>query len=255
MKLITFNCNGYRAAYKKGLIDYLEKQDADIVCFQEIKAESKQMDISFFESKGYIPFIHSAQKKGYSGVAIFTKMKPVNSMIGIGNELYDSEGRTILLEFKNFALINTYFPSGTSGEERQAFKMKFLDHYNTKLEEWKLEYGKVIVCGDVNIAHKEIDIHDPKSNEKNSGFLPVEREWLTQFLDRGLVDVFRYMHPDKKDEYSWWTYRFGARSRNKGWRIDYFFVTENWKKKIQSASIHQDFHASDHAPVVVEFNL
>lgn len=255
MKLITLNCNGIRSAKSKGLFDYIKKEKADMLAFQEIKAEESQTNPEFFEELGYHPFVFSAEKKGYSGTAIFTKQKPKSHTIGIGHKLFDREGRSILLEFKNFAFINTYFPSGTSGNERQAIKMEFLDYYINKKSEWEKKYKKLIICGDVNIAHTEIDIHNPKGNEKNSGFLPEERQWVTEFLASGMVDVFRVANPDKLHEYSWWTYRFNARKNNKGWRIDYFFTTKNLTKNIRSCKIDQSLIVSDHAPVVLEIDI
>lgn len=255
MKLITLNCNGIRAAKTKGLYDYLKKAKADILAFQEIKANKEDIDLDFFDKLGYTGFVFPAEKKGYSGTAIFTKIKPKSHLIGIENKLYDAEGRNILLEFKNFAFINTYFPSGTSGEERQAFKMEFLDFYFKKKSEWEKKYKKLIICGDVNIAHTEKDIHNPKGNEKNSGFLPEERKWVTDFLETGMVDAYRVANPDKLHEYSWWTYRFNARANNKGWRIDYFFVTKNLEKKIKSCSIDASLVVSDHCPVILEMDL
>lgn len=255
MKLITLNCNGIRSAKSKGLFEFIKKQKSDILAFQEIKAEHSQMNPEFFEELGYIPFVFSAQKKGYSGTAIFTKQKPKSHEIGLGHKLFDSEGRSILVEFKNFAFINTYFPSGTSGEERQAIKMEFLDFYSKKKAEWEKKYKKLIICGDVNIAHTPIDIHNPKGNEKNSGYLPEERQWITDFLGSGMVDAFRVANPDKLHEYSWWTYRFNARANNKGWRIDYFFTTKNLTKNIRSCKIDQSLVVSDHAPVILEMQI
>lgn len=255
MKLITLNCNGIRSAKSKGLFDYIRKENADVLAFQEIKAEMSQIDPDFFKELGYIPFVFSAEKKGYSGTAIFTKQKPKSYIYGLGHKLFDAEGRSILLEFKNFAFINTYFPSGTSGEERQKIKMEFLDFYTEKKAEWESKYKKLIICGDINIAHAEIDIHNPKGNEKNSGFLPEERAWVTNFLASGMVDAFRVANHDKPHEYSWWTYRFNARKNNKGWRIDYFFTTQNLTKKIISCKIDQSLVVSDHAPVILEIDI
>jgi exodeoxyribonuclease-3 len=254
MKLITLNCNGVRSAFKKGLDQYLKKEKADFIALQEIKAEEKDMDISFFEKLGYTHYINSAEKKGYSGVAIFTKEKVKEAIYGVGDDFFDKEGRSILLVTKQFAFVNTYFPSGTSGEERQALKMKFLDHYLSKKKEWEDKYKKLIICGDVNIAHTPMDIHNPKGNEKNSGYLPEEREWLTGFLETGLVDAFRLANP-KSVEYSWWSHRFNSRAQNKGWRIDYFFLTKNLSSKIKSVQIENDLIVSDHTAVKLNLNL
>ncbi len=253
MKLISLNCNGIRSAFSKGLKEFIIKENADILAFQELKALEEELEPEFFKELGYHIFVNSAEKKGYSGVGIFTKQKPKNYEFGIGDKFFDSEGRSILIELKNFTFINTYFPSGTSGEERQTAKMNFLDLYLKKKNVWEKKYKKLIICGDVNIAHTENDIHNPKGNAKNSGFLPEEREWLTKFLDTGLVDSFRIKNPVQK-EYSWWSYRFNSRKQNKGWRIDYFFLTKNLSKKIKSSKIVKDLIVSDHTAVVLEID-
>lgn len=255
MKLLSLNCNGIRSAFQKNLGDWLKKENFDILSFQEIKATEKDMDLDFFRSQGYIPHIFPAEKKGYSGTAIFTKSKPKSVQFGLGHKLYDFEGRGIVLEFGKFTLINAYFPSGTSGEERQSIKMQFLEYMSQYCNQLKEKKSSIILCGDINIAHNEIDIHNPKGNEKNSGFLPEERAWVTNFLNSGWVDSFRYIHPEKKDMYSWWTYRFSARKNNKGWRIDYFFTTEKLKKKIINAGIFTDQIFSDHAPIYLELSI
>lgn len=255
MKFISLNCNGIRSASQKGFYDLIRDVSPDIVSLQEIKATSTQIDLEFWEKNGYSHYIFSAEKKGYSGTAVFSKIKPDKVSYGLNEKSFDIEGRNILLCFDKFTLVNTYFPSGTSGEERQKLKMKFLDFYYKKLIEWMQEYKKLIICGDFNIAHKEIDIHDPKRNAKNSGFLPEEREWLDLVFQSGLLDTFRYQNPDAKDMYSWWTYRSNARENNKGWRIDYFIVTENLKKFIVSSKIMKNFILSDHAPLLLELNV
>ncbi|MCX8000021.1 MAG: exodeoxyribonuclease III [Leptospiraceae bacterium] len=255
MKFLSLNCNGFRAAVSKGFEEWFLSKDYDVLALQEIKAHLKDLNFENFEKAGYIPFIFPAQKKGYSGTAIFTKLKPQNTSMGLGNEFFDSEGRCIQLEFKEFTFLNCYFPSGTSGDERQTIKMKFLDFIYEYLNKLKRTKKDIIVCGDVNIAHTEIDIHDPKGNEKNSGFLPEERDWLTKFLNSGWCDTFRVVHPYKKDAYSWWTYRFNARSKNKGWRIDYFFVSQNLKEKVKDSGILSELVFSDHAPIFLEIDL
>ena len=252
MKLISLNCNGIRSAFKKGLPEFILKESPDIISFQEVKALEKEIDLDFFNNEKYHFFVFPAEKKGYSGTAVFTKKKPKSFQYGTGHEIFDREGRVIQLSFSKFEFFNIYFPSGTSGEERQALKMKFLSHIRDVLNSAKAEKKSVIVCGDVNIAHTEKDIHDPKGNAKNSGFLPEERQWLTEFLSDGWTDSFRHIHPDTKDVYSWWTYRFGAKSRNKGWRIDYFFLSEVLNKKLEKAGIHSEQNFSDHAPVFIE---
>jgi len=255
MKLLSFNCNGIRSAFQKGLGEWLKTQNFEILNFQEIKATQKEIDINFFESLGYTSYIFPAEKKGYSGTATFCKLKPKTFQFGIGHKLFDSEGRTIILNFEKFILINTYFPSGTSGSERQKIKMEFLDYIFNFLTQLKKKQKALILCGDINIAHREIDIHNPKGNEKNSGFLPEERAWVSEFLNSGWIDCFRYIYPDKKDIYSWWTYRFSARKQNKGWRIDYFFVSEKLKKYIINSDIITEKNFSDHAPIFLELNL
>jgi exodeoxyribonuclease III len=200
----------------------------------------------------YHEIIFSAEKKGYSGTAVFSKTKFLDSRLGIKHELFDGEGRVISLYFKNLTLINAYFPSGTTGEERQTQKMIFLDRIKSYLEELIKSQPNIILTGDINIAHREVDIHDPKGNKNNSGFLPAEREWIDLFLESGWVDGFRYCNPNAKDIYTWWTYRFSSRSKNKGWRIDYFFITENLKKNIKECNVYTDKVFSDHAPIYLE---
>lgn len=254
MKIISLNCNGIRAAVSKGLHEFIEKEDPDIVALQEVKAEKKQIDLSFWKERNYSSYIFSARKKGYSGTAVFTRIKPKKCFFGLEHELFDMEGRSILVVYQDFALINTYYPSGTSGSERQDIKMKFLAHMDEKKAEWQKKYKNLILCGDVNICHTEMDIHNPKNNVKNSGFLPEERQWLTEFLNSGLIDSFRYFHPKKKHSYSWWTYRFNARKNNKGWRIDYFLVTDSLKERLQSSIIASNIIVSDHAPLILELS-
>jgi exodeoxyribonuclease-3 len=255
MKFLSLNCNGIRSAFSKGLPDYLLKNQFDIISFQEVKALEKEIDMDFFKSQKYIPYLHPAEKKGYSGTAIFTKILPESSSVGMNLPEYDREGRLIRLDFPKFTLINCYFPSGTSGEERQSFKIRFLDDIQKYLQKIQKKQKKIVLCGDVNIAHQEIDIHDPKGNAKNSGFLPEERKWVTQFLESGWIDSFRFQNPTLKDTYSWWTFRFGARSKNKGWRIDYFFLTEECKPFLINAGIHTDVVVSDHAPIYLEMKF
>ncbi|EMM92797.1 exodeoxyribonuclease III [Leptospira interrogans serovar Djasiman str. LT1649] len=254
MKFISLNCNGIRSSLEKGLADYIRNTKPDFICFQETKANQDQVPPSLWEEGGYTPVFHSAEKKGYSGVAVLYKKTPEKIIIGIGDPFFDKEGRSIYLEYPNFALWNLYFPSGTTGDIRQAAKMKFLDLFQKESSKRRKKQPNIIVCGDVNIAHTPQDIHDPKGNAKSSGFLPEEREWLSEFLNKGWVDTFRYLYPDKQ-EYSWWTFRAGARAKNKGWRIDYFFVTEELKKNVKSHSIFRDKPFSDHAPLEFEIKL
>lgn len=252
MRIISYNVNGIRAALNKGLLDWLKTDPADIICVQETKAQKENVDHTLFNSLGYHDYWFSAQKKGYSGVAVFTKIKPDNVEYGNGHRSVDDEGRVIQLDFGDVRVINAYFPSGTSGEERQAFKYKWLDEFQAWLNKQKKKTPEMILCGDYNIAHEEIDIHDPKGNKKSSGFLPEEREWMTKFLKSGWVDTFREFHPEPH-RYSWWSQRFpSVRLNNKGWRIDYINVTELLKKKLKDAEIFPDIKHSDHCPVFIE---
>lgn len=252
MRIISYNVNGIRAAIKKGFLDWLATNPADIICVQETKATKEDVDHKPFNDLGYHNYWFSAQKKGYSGVAVFTKVKPDNVEYGNGHGPSDDEGRVIQLDFGDIRLINAYFPSGTSGDERQNFKYEWLDEFYNWVNKLKKKHPKLILCGDYNIAHKEIDIHDPKGNKNSSGFLPQEREWLTKFLESGWVDSFREVHPEPH-RYSWWSQRFpSVRLNNKGWRIDYITVTEPLKIKIKDSEIYPDVKHSDHCPVYLE---
>jgi len=252
MKIFSYNVNGIRAAVNKGLTSWIEQENPDIICFQEIKANEEDIPKALFETLGYKTYWFSAQKKGYSGTAILSKIEPNEIIVGCNHELYDFEGRVISLAFDNFYLVNTYFPSGSSGDIRQDIKMEFLDFYFDYIQQINAKYNNVIVVGDYNIAHKEIDIHDPKGNKNSSGFLPEERAWMDKWFEGGMNDSFRLFHPEKKDIYSWWTYRAGARPKNKGWRIDYISVSDSLKKELKSASIHNEAEHSDHCPISIE---
>jgi len=252
MRIISYNVNGIRAAIKKGFIDWLKTNPADVICVQETKASQGDVDIKQIEALGYHHYWYSAQKKGYSGVAVFSKIKPDKVEYGNGNQVSDDEGRVIQLLFKDILVINAYFPSGTSGDIRQTFKYQWLDEFHIWINKLKKKQPKLILCGDYNIAHKEIDIHDPKGNKKSSGFLPEEREWLTNFLGGGWIDTFREFHSEPH-RYSWWSQRFPTvRLNNKGWRIDYINVTEPLKKQLKDAEILPDVKHSDHCPVYLE---
>lgn len=252
MRIISYNVNGIRAAIKKGFLDWLKSNPADMVCVQETKAVQGDVDTKAFEALGYHHYWFSAQKKGYSGVAVFTKIKPDNVEYGNGHGPSDEEGRVIQLDFKDVRLINAYFPSGTSGDERQDFKYKWLDECYAWLNKLKKKYPKLILCGDYNIAHKEMDIHDPKGNKNTSGFLPEEREWMTKFLGSGWIDTFREFHPEPH-RYSWWSQRFpSVRLNNKGWRIDYITVTEPLREQLIDAEIYPEVKHSDHCPVYLD---
>ena len=253
-KIISYNVNGIRAAIKKGLLEWLVSESPDVFCVQETKARPEQIDTSIFTKLGYHQDWVSAEKKGYSGVATFSKMTPDQVVEGCGIEKYDREGRIIRTDYGDWSLLNCYFPSGTSGDERQAFKMEFLDDFFNWIEELRKERPQLIIVGDYNIAHTEIDIHDPVRNKKNSGFLPEERAWMTKWFDNGFTDAYRTLEPEKV-EYSWWSYRANARANNKGWRIDYQSVTENLKGKLVSSRHLSEAKHSDHCPVLVEIDL
>ncbi len=254
MKIISYNVNGNRAAERKGLSDWLQNEEPDVFCLQELKANQDQIDLSVFENLGYHIYWHSAEKKGYSGVGIFTKIKPRNVEVGCGMPEYDREGRVIRADFNDFSIISTYMPSGSSGDPRQDFKMKWLADFRNYIQKLKQGYPNLLICGDYNICHQPIDIHDPVRNKNSSGFLPEEREWMTEFLNDGFIDTFRHLNKEP-DQYSWWSYRSAARERNKGWRIDYHMLSENLLHKLQSADILQDVKHSDHCPVKIELDV
>lgn len=255
MRIISYNVNGIRAAIKKGFIDWLKTDPADIICLQETKALKENIDTAL-DGLGYYDYWFSAQKKGYSGVAILTKIKPTHIEYGTGHKVSDDEGRVIQMDIGDIRIVNAYYPSGTSGEIRQTFKYVWLDEFYAYLKQLRKKHPKLVVCGDYNIAHKKIDIHDPKGNKKSSGFLPEEREWMTKFLKTGFNDTFRIIHPDTPHRYSWWSQRFpGVRLNNKGWRIDYITVSDSLIKNVDDAEIFPDVKHSDHCPVYVKLKL
>jgi exodeoxyribonuclease-3 len=254
MRIISYNVNGIRAAIKKGFIDWLYTDPADVICIQETKAEKENIDCEALNKLGYYDYWFSAQKKGYSGVAVFTKIKPDNVQYGTGHSVSDDEGRVLQLDFGDTRLINAYFPSGTSGDIRQTFKYEWLAEFLIYQNELRKAKPKLILCGDYNIAHREIDIHDPKGNKNSSGFLPDERVWMDTFFADGWIDTFRQIHPEP-GRYSWWSQRFPTvRLQNKGWRIDYINVTDTLKNNIVDAEIYPDVKHSDHCPVYLEVN-
>lgn len=252
--IVSYNVNGIRAAVKKGLVDWLKDGNYDILCVQETKAQLEQVDTSPFEELGYTHHWFSAEKKGYSGVATFSKQAPDQVVEGCGIEKYDREGRILRTDFGELTLLNCYFPSGTSGDERQAFKMDFLRDFFDWIAELRKERPHLLIVGDYNIAHTPIDIHDPVRNKKSSGFLPEEREWLTGWFDSGFVDAYRHLNPEKV-EYSWWSYRANARANNKGWRIDYQSITDNMAERLEKAHHLDEAKHSDHCPVFLEIDL
>lgn len=251
MNIISYNLNGIRAAMKKGFAEWLADENPDIIAIQETKATEDVVDCLPLLKLGYELYWFSAEKKGYSGVAVFTKIKPLQVHYGNQYEQSNFEGRVIRLDFEQFTLVNAYFPSGTSGELRQTYKYQWLDEFYTYINELRKEQPNLVICGDYNICHKAIDIHDPVSNKNSSGYLPEERSWMDKWFDAGLVDAFRVFNQNPH-EYSWWSLRAASRERNKGWRIDYISVTEPLKNKLKGAAILQQVKHSDHCPVRVE---
>ncbi|EAE1484561.1 exodeoxyribonuclease III [Listeria monocytogenes] len=251
MKLISWNVNGLRAAVKKGFLEYFEEVDADIFCLQETKLQEGQIELDLPAYKDYWNY---AVKKGYSGTAIFTKVEPLSVQYGLGVPEHDTEGRVITLEFEEFFMVTVYTPNSQAELKRLDYRMAFEDailEYVKNLDKMK----PVVLCGDLNVAHEEIDLKNPKTNRKNAGFSDEERAKFSAFLDAGFIDSFRYFYPDLTDAYSWWSYRMNARARNTGWRIDYFVVSERLKDKLVDAKIHADVLGSDHCPVELELNF
>lgn len=253
-KIISYNLNGIRSAMSKGLMDWIKAADPDILCFQELKAEPGQLDLTVFDKAGYHHYWHPAQKKGYSGVAIFSKQKPDHIEYGCGIPHYDFEGRVIRADYGDVSVLSVYHPSGSSGEERQAFKIKWLGDFQNYIDTLKKDRQKLIICGDYNICHQAIDIHNPKSNANSSGFLPEERDWIDQFMRSGFIDSFRHYNKEPHN-YSWWTFRANSRSKNLGWRIDYNLVSSNLEVQMKRAAILPEAKHSDHCPVLLEIDL
>lgn len=248
MKLISWNVNGLRACEGKGFSDSFRQLDADFFCLQETKMQKGQLDLTF---DGYESYWNYAEKKGYSGTAIFTKYKPLSVSYGLGIDQHDHEGRVITLEMPEFYLVNVYTPNSQDGLKRLDYRMTWDDDFREYL--LRLDQNKpVIACGDMNVAHEEIDLKNPKTNRKNAGFTDEEREKFTELLSAGFTDTFRHFYPEKEGAYSWWSYRFHAREKNAGWRIDYFVVSNRLTDKIKSASIHNEIFGSDHCPVELE---
>jgi exodeoxyribonuclease III len=251
MKFVSWNVNGLRAAREKGFDEIFKKFDADFFCLQEIKLQAGQIDM---DMDGYQSYWNYAEKKGYSGTAIFTKIEPTNVFYGLGKEEHDKEGRLITLEYPNFYISTVYTPNSKQELLRLEYRQEWEDEFREFFK--NLDAKKpVIICGDMNVAHKEIDLKNPKTNRTNPGFTDEEREKFTLLLDAGFTDTFRYFYPDKENEYSWWSYRANARKNNTGWRIDYFLVSDRLQEKLTAASIHQDVLGSDHCPVSVELSL
>ena len=256
LKIISANLNGIRSAAKKGFFDWMAKQDADFVCVQELKAQEADMTPEFLAPTGYRGHFHYAEKKGYSGVGLYARREPDEVTIGFGCEEFDAEGRYVQCDFDKLSVISVYCPSGSSSEERQQAKFRFMDVFLPHLRELQASGREVVICGDWNIAHKEIDLKNWKSNQKNSGFLPEEREWMTRVLgEAGWVDVYRTLHPETTGEsYTWWSNRGQAWAKNVGWRIDYHISTRDIAEKAKAASIYKDERFSDHAPLTLHYD-
>ncbi len=253
MKIVSWNVNGLRAVYKKGFIDILKNSEADIFCLQEIKALTEQLPPELLDIPGYTSFFFPAVRKGYSGVAVYSREKPLSTVKGIGVEEFDIEGRAVTLEYEKFYLINTYVPNA----QHELKRIEYRNSFNDSLKNYMLELQKtkpVILCGDLNVAHQPIDLKNPKANEKNPGYSPEERQKFTELLNAGFVDIFRKLYPDKI-EYSWWSYRFKAREKNIGWRIDYFVISESLVNQVVDNIINADIMGSDHCPVTLELSL
>ena len=255
VRLISWNVNGIRAVHKKGFLDWFDKEETDVLCLQETKAHLEQLPKKLVNVSGYESYFHSAERKGYSGVATYTSIEPNEVFEGMGIEKFDVEGRLQRLDFDDFTLLNIYYPNGGRDDERLRYKLDFYDAFLDYTNDLRDQGFNLVICGDLNTAHKPIDLARPAANEDVSGFLPVEREWVTKFLDNGYVDTFRMLHPDEKDKYSWWSYRTRARERNVGWRLDYFFVNEEFKDKVKASYIMADVMGSDHCPICLELDI
>ncbi|RZS99393.1 exodeoxyribonuclease III [Aquimarina brevivitae] len=254
MKIISYNVNGIRAAIKKGFIEWLQQANPDVICLQEIKANQEQLDLTLFEEAGYpFHYWYSAQKKGYSGVAVLSKKEPDQVTFGTGIDYMDHEGRNLRVDINGVSVMSLYLPSGTN-IDRLDHKLQYMADFRDYIDELKKNYPNLIICGDYNICHKAIDIHDPVRNKNVSGFLPVEREWIGNFIDGGFIDSFRYFNQEP-DNYSWWSYRANARANNKGWRLDYGMVSETLEDKLTRAAILSEAKHSDHCPILVELDL
>jgi exodeoxyribonuclease-3 len=254
MKLISWNVNGFRAVYKKGFLAWMHKESPDILCLQETKAEESQIQKELAAVEGYHYYFCSGVKKGYSGTATFVKEKALSATRAMGQEALDCEGRLMITEHPSFTLFNVYFPNGKSGPDRLKYKMDFYEHFLGHVVKLRKQGKSVVICGDVNTAHKEIDLARPKENSVVSGFLPEEREWMDRFMAAGFIDTFRMFHPQPQ-QYTWWDMKSGARARNVGWRIDYFFVSDDLKARVKDSVILPEVMGSDHCPIVLDLSV
>ena len=254
MKVLSWNVNGIRAVDRKGFFQWFAKEKPDIICLQEIKAQKEQLPSHLRNTPNYHLYINSAEKKGYSGVATYTKIKPLDVKMGFGIEKFDREGRILITEYSKFILFNIYFPNGKKNQERLDYKLDFYDTFLAYADNLKAKGKNIVVCGDFNTAHKEIDLTRPKENEKISGFLPIERAWIDTFIDHGYIDTFREFNK-QSEQYSWWDMKTRARERNVGWRIDYFFVNKEFMKYVKNAFILQEVLGSDHCPIGIEIEV
>ena len=254
MRLISWNVNGIRAIAKKGFAESLVSLDADIICLQETKAQPDQLPSDITELPGYKSYFHSADRKGYSGTAVYSRIEPLSVSFGLGEDRFDHEGRTIELDYGDFILYNIYFPNGGQGPERLQFKLEFYDCFLAKIAAQMKAGRNVIVCGDVNTAHREIDLANPAANAGISGFMPVERAYMDVFAEKGLVDSYRMLYPDKDKMYTWWSYKTFARNRNVGWRIDYFFVSALMTDRVLDTGMISEMEGSDHCPIFLELS-
>jgi exodeoxyribonuclease-3 len=249
LRLYSWNVNGIRAAHRKGFLDWIKDTHPDILCVQETKADPSQLDEELITPTGYTSYWASAERKGYSGVALFSRLKPISVRIGLGIEEYDREGRTIIADYGDFVLLTAYFPNGSRDHSRVPFKMAYKQAFLERCNQYRNSGRSIIFCGDVNTAHREIDLARPKENKDTTGFLPIERAWIDRVLDEGYIDTFRSLNPDQMDAYSWWAYWGKARERNVGWRIDYFFISPDLQDRVVAAGIHPEVIGSDHCPV------
>ncbi|HLC72918.1 MAG TPA: exodeoxyribonuclease III [Candidatus Nanoarchaeia archaeon] len=254
MKLISWNVNGIRAVLKKGFDTWLKKEHPDVLCLQETKIDKHEIHGKFDHIEGYHMYFNSGKKKGYAGVATFSKEKLDNVTYGLDLKDFEDEGRVVITDHKHFLLLNIYFPNSGRGHDRVKYKLEFCDKVLQVCEHLRKQGKKLVICGDYNIAHEELDLKNPKQNHETAGFLPEERAWMTKFLSKGYIDIFRKQHPGEEGYYTWWTYRFQARQRNIGWRVDYFCITPDLEKHIKQTKILKDVMGSDHCPVLLEFD-